>query len=281
MKIESIIQKLKNHSKKKRKIHQNTLTKYFQERFLYRLSKSAYKENFLLKGGALAYTISGEESRHTRDIDFLINKLQAEQENLRSVFTEICKIPVNDGVLFITKNIKVEAIQKEGNYEGTRIKIDAKLGKISQQVQIDIGVGDHVTPGPQEIEYPTILEGLPSPILEAYSTESLVSEKFNAMIDLGEFNSRLKDFYDIYIFIERCDKDVLKEAIKNTFQKRKTKVIRNHPVFQEQFYQNENRLAQWHIFLEKNQLGELDYNEVYEEIITHLKPIYDELKCPC
>jgi len=214
MNIESIKAKLKIYSKKNRKIHQNTLTKYFQERFLFRLSKSNYKENFLLKGGALAYTISGEDSRHTKDIDFLINKLEAEHEKLKDIFKEICEITDDDGVIFKTKSIKIEAIQKEGSYNGTRIKVESRLGKISQQVQIDIGVGDYVTPGPQEIEYPTILKELSSPILTAYSVETLISEKFNAMIDLGEFNSRLKDFYDVFKLVDKCDTEVLKEASK-------------------------------------------------------------------
>jgi len=277
MNAESIKQKLLNYSKKNQKIHQNTLTKYFQERLLYRLSVSAYKKNFLLKGGGLAYTISGEDSRHTRDIDFLAIKIEANQDNFKVIFKEICNIPVDDGVLFKASNIKVEAIQKEGNYNGTRIKIEAKLGKTTQQVQIDIGIGDYVTPSPQQIEYPTILKELQSPILQAYSIESLVSEKFNAMIDLGEFNSRLKDFYDLYKFLDKCDLKVLEEAIKNTFKRRKTKVTTNHPVFQEDFYENESRLKQWSIFLKKNQLESIDYKEVHKKIATHLHSIYEAL----
>lgn len=277
MNIESIKAKLKSYSKRNRKIHQNTLTKYFQERFLYRLSKSSYKKNFLLKGGALAYFISGEDSRHTKDVDFLIDKLEADQEKLSVIFKEICEILADDGVVFKANNIKIEAIQKEGNYTGTRIKVVASLGKISQQVQIDIGVGDYVTPGPQEIEYPTILAELPSPILDAYSIETLVSEKFNAMIDLGEFNSRLKDFYDVHLFVDKCDKTILKKAIQNTFKRRKTRITKNHPVFQKAFYENEQRVKQWSIFLQKNGLATIDYKAVYQKFLTHLLPIYEAL----
>jgi len=277
MNVESIKAKLKNYSRKNRKIHQNTLTKFFQERFLYRLSQSGYKENFLLKGGALAYTLSGEDSRHTKDIDFLINKLKDEQDKMRSVIKEICEIKAEDGVFFNTKSIKVEKIQKVGNYQGTRIKLEAKLDKISQQIQVDIGVGDYVTPGPQEIVYPTILKELPAPILDAYSVETLVSEKFNAMIDLGEYNSRLKDFYDIYNFIDKCDEEILKEAIENTFKRRKTKTPKNHPIFQKEFYENKNRLKQWDIFLEKNQLGKFEIKKVYKKIMSELLPIYQTL----
>lgn len=203
---ESIKMKLKSYSKANSKIHQNTLVKFFQERFLYRLSKSDYQENFLLKGGALAYTISREETRHTRDIDFLLTKLKAETEALMKIFSEIAKIDGDDAVVFTPDSIKVETITKEGNYTGTRINIKAKLDNIRQLIQIDIGVGDYVTPGSQEVIYPTILEELEAPILFAYSTETLIAEKFNAMIDLGVYNSRMKDFYDVCKFISENSK---------------------------------------------------------------------------
>lgn len=277
MKAESIKAKLKSYSRNNKKIHQNTLTKYFQERFLYRLSKSLFKKNFLLKGGALAYTISGHNSRHTKDIDFLASKIEADKEHLKSVFEQICEITFDDGVLFKSNSIKVETIQKEGNYQGVRIRVEAKLAKITQQVQIDIGVGDYVTPGPQEIKYPTILEELPSPILEAYSIETLISEKFNAMIDLGEFNSRLKDYYDIYTLVDKCDEKILREAIRNTFKRRQTKLTKNHPVFQKEFYQDEKRLKQWSIFLKNNQLANIDFEDIYEKILKTLRPIYNTL----
>ncbi|MEO1513746.1 MAG: nucleotidyl transferase AbiEii/AbiGii toxin family protein [Bacteroidota bacterium] len=277
MNIESIKAKLKNYSRKNNKVHQNTLTKFFQERSLYRLSISNYKHNFLLKGGALAYTIGGDDSRHTKDIDFLISKLQAEQENLRTVFEDICETTSNDGVLFKSKNIKVETIQKEGNYSGTRIKVEAKLGKISQQVQVDIGVGDYVTPGPQEIEFPTILKELPSPMMLAYSIETLISEKFHAMIDLGEFNSRMKDFYDVYTLIEKCDKKILGTAIKNTFKRRKATIIPNHPVFQAEFFTDERRAKQWFNFLQRNGLQKIPFTDVREKLMDYLYPIYSDL----
>lgn len=143
---------------------------------------------------------------------------------------------------------------------------------------MDIGVGDYVTPGPQEIEFPTILKELPPPILEAYSIETLISEKFNAMIDLGELNSRLKDFYDIYIFVDQCDEEVLKEAIQNTFNRRKTVISKEHPVFEEAFYENSQRLKQWTIFLDKNQLKAIDFKEVYNKLKDILYPIYSKLE---
>ena len=134
-----------------------------------------------------------------------MTKLEAEQENLLIIFKEIGQIQSEDGIIFNTDQIVIETIQKEGQYTGTRVRIGGNLGNIKQQLQIDIGVGDYVTPGPQEIEYPTIISGLNHPILKAYSIETLIAEKFEAMISLGEYNSRMKDFYDIYQFVETSD----------------------------------------------------------------------------
>lgn len=278
MNPDSINAKLKSYSKANRKVHQKTLITFFQERFLYRLSVSEYRANFLLKGGALAYTISREDSRHTKDIDFLLTELKHEQDTLVTLFKEICILDGKDGVTFNPNTIKVEEIRKEGNYNGTRIRIMANLGKTSQQMQIDIGLGDHVTPGPQEIVYPTILDQLEAPKLLAYSIETLVSEKFNAMVDLGEFNSRLKDFYDIYLFIDRCNKLILEEAIKNTFRRRHTSLVIDPPVFQEAFYLDGERLKQWNNFIEKNKLTEIKFQDIYNKILEHLEPIYTQLK---
>jgi len=163
MNIDSIQMKLKTYSKKHKRIHQFTLTRYFQERFLYRLSESGYRNNFLLKGGALVYYLSNQTSRYTRDIDLLLTKLESENDKLLEVFSAICEIDYDDGVHFDRDEITIEQIQKEGQYTGTRIKIPARLGNVKHQLQIDIGVGDKVTPGPREINYPTLLDnfGLP------------------------------------------------------------------------------------------------------------------------
>jgi predicted nucleotidyltransferase component of viral defense system len=277
MNIESIKSKLKQYSKEHKKIHQYTLIRFFQERFLYRLSISRYKDYFLLKGGALVYVLGAEESRYTKDIDFLLTKLEAEHENLLIIFKEIGQIKSEDGIIFNTDQIIIETIQKEGQYTGTRVRISGNLGNIKQQLQIDIGVGDYVTPGPQEIEYPTIISGLNHPILKAYSIETLIAEKFEAMISLGEYNSRMKDFYDIYQFVETSDLSILFDAIRNTFSRRKTTVVFEHPVFTEEFYRNDKRKKQWDIFVKKNELNNIDFDKVCVKMISFLKPIYDKL----
>jgi predicted nucleotidyltransferase component of viral defense system len=254
--IQSIKDKLKNYSKKHNKIHQATLTRYFQERLLYRLSKSDFKDKLLLKGGALIYSFQMEESRPTLDIDLLAKELTADHYELKTIFKTICDLKFYDGVTFDSDNITVTEITKEGNYSGIRIKVPARLGNIKQSMQIDIGFGDIVTPGPVEMEYPTIID-MESPKLMAYSVESLLSEKFQAMIDLAEYNSRMKDFYDVYTFLNagNYDEKNLREATKNTFEKRKTSVEDNHSLFKDEFYKNKDRITQWKAFLKKADLN--------------------------
>ncbi|WP_367392117.1 nucleotidyl transferase AbiEii/AbiGii toxin family protein [Lewinella sp. LCG006] len=277
MNIESIVSKLKKYSKEHKKIHQYTIIRFFQERFLYRLSQSRYKDFFLLKGGALVYVFGAEESRYTKDIDLLLTKLESEHENLLKIFKEISQIQSDDGIIFDTDQIIIETIQKEGQYTGTRIRLGGKLGNIKQQLQIDIGVGDYVTPGPQEIVYPTLISGFEEPILNAYSKETLIAEKFEAMISLGEYNSRMKDFYDVYQFVETSDLSILFDAIKNTFIRRKATVVVEHPVFMKEFYENDKRKNQWSIFIKKNELNNIDFDQVLEKMTIFLKPIYDKL----
>lgn len=277
MNIKSIQARLKNYSKEHQTTHQFTLVRFFQERFLCRLSKSVYRNNFLLKGGALVYVFGAENSRYTKDIDLLLTKLASSHEQLKIIFQNIIQIYVDDGIKF-SDAINIESIQKEGRYTGTRVRIACNLGNISHNLQIDIGVGDHVTPGPQEIEYPTLLDDLEPPVLKAYSIETVIAEKFEAMISLGDYNSRLKDFYDIYYFAEKGNPLILESAIKNTFARRETPVIDNHSVFSINFYEDEKRKKQWQIFLKKNQLSDIDFNLVGDKIKKYLKPIYDRIK---
>lgn len=277
--IKSIKDRLKNYSKKHNKIHQFTLTRYFQERLLFRLSKSNHKNKFLLKGGALIYSLQKEESRPTLDIDLLAKNINTDHAEIRAIFIDICSLKFFDGVTFDTNKIIVSEILKEGNYSGIRIKISSRLGNIKQSMQVDIGFGDVVTPGPVEMEYPTIIS-MESPKLLAYSVESLVSEKFQAMIDLAEYNSRMKDFYDLYTILvsKKYDESNLKEAVKNTFEKRNTKAIKDHSLFNEAFSNDKNRIVQWIAFLKKSNLNiELKFSEVMKVIKKVMEPVYNEL----
>lgn len=276
----SIIAKLLNLSRERKKAHQQTLIRYFQERLLYRLSISAYSENFILKGGALIYAIEKEQSRLTKDIDFLAIKINSDKENIKMVFGGICSISYpEDGVEFAIEDIEVEELIEDGDYSGVRVKIPANLSNISQRIQVDIGFGDVITPGPVEMSYPSLL-GMEEPKLKVYSVESLMAEKFEAMISLGEVNSRMKDFYDIYSRLSsgNFDPDVLQKAIEETFKKRGTETSDKHSLFTVDFFEDDARNAQWNAYLKKAQLDQkIEFDSVRQEIKTHLKRIYDAI----
>ena len=224
--IESIKTRLRNYSKKRNKVHQFTIIRFFQERLLYRLSISGYQKNFLLKGGALIYSFNKEESRPTLDIDLLADKIRPNEDNIKRIFEEICSIVFEDGVIFESDKITTGRIVKEGNYSGIRVKVKAWLGNINQIMQIDIGYGDVVTPAPVLMEYPTLLD-LESPKLLAYSVESLIAEKFEAMIKLGDYNSRMKDFYDVYTLLIKgqFEDTILLKAVANTLKKERLNLL--------------------------------------------------------
>lgn len=277
---ESIKAKLKNVSREWNKNHQLTLIRYFQERFLYRLSISEYRNNFFLKGGVLIYAIERRASRPTLDLDLLARKIEADQDKIKTIFREICSMPCEeDGVIFDQDSIETSEIVKEGNYSGVRVKVLSTLGNIKQRIQIDTGFGDIVVPGPVEMIFPTLIE-LPNPELLAYSVESLIAEKFEAMINLAELNSRMKDFYDIYRILQsgNYDEKILHEAIANTINRRGTKLTQQHVIFSENFGADENRASQWKAFLKRAGLNEdIGLFDIMQVIKEKLKPVYDEL----
>lgn len=257
------------------------LPRYFQERILYRLSLSSYKNNFLLKGGTLLYAHYNFEARPTVDIDFLGKQINRDIDNIKEVFNEILSIEVpEDGVYFDTDSIKTSEITLDKEYNGVRLEFIAHLDTIVLPMSMDIGFGDIVTPCPQNLEYPTILTSLPKINILAYSLETVLAEKFEAMISLGEQNSRMKDFFDVYrILIEdKLKKENISVAIKNTFANRKTVLVKIHPLFSDEFYEDKNRTAFWNGFLKKIKWKEpIDFRLIGEEIIGCLRPVYLEL----
>lgn len=262
------------------KSHQLLLLRYFQERFLYRVSQSEYKHQFCLKGAAFLYALEGERSRVTKDIDFLGIGIQPTHKVLRKVITHICKRPYEeDGVTFNLESLDLEDIIKDGNYQGIRIGITAHLDRTKQRLQIDIGFGDKVVPAPVKMTYPVILK-MEAPVLFAYSIESAIAEKFEAMIDLGKINTRMKDFYDVYHLLSNhpVDDELLEQAIQQTFKRRSTQVTVAHSLFKPEFYQDEERNKLWKTWLRKTKLNqELELTEVMTIIVERLKPIYDRL----
>ena len=277
----SIRAKLLNVSKNENLSFQLIVIRYFQERLLYRLSLSSYKDTFCLKGGVLLYLFEEHKSRPTMDIDFLASNTRNETENIKAIFKEICKIDYeDDAVTYNYEEIETSEIIKQGNYNGIRIKITGKLDTIKQNIQIDIGFGDKVYPNPILVKYPVILE-MEEPEINVYSVYSAIAEKFEAMIQLSEANSRMKDFYDIYTLLVNndIDKQELENAINLTFETRKTIISDNHSLFENTFIEDKNRITQWKAFLRKAKIAdEIEFKTVMLLIKTELEPIYKRMK---
>lgn len=280
--IASIKSRLTNLAKKEKQTYQLILIRYFTERLIYRLSISDFKNHFCLKGGALLYAFEQETSRPTMDLDLLGLHISNEQGKLKTIFQTICEIVCDeDGVHFLSDAIATSEIQKEGRYTGIRLKIDARLGNIRQMLQIDIGFGDIITPAPVEMTYPTLLP-MPSPQIMAYSIETVIAEKFEAMISLAAQNTRMKDFYDVFQLLRKHNyqEAILINAIHNTFQKRSTLFEQNPIVFTQDFAKNPKRQLQWNVFLQKMNkhvtFETVDFRIVMSVIVEQLQPIYDK-----
>ena len=172
------------------------LVRYIQERLLYRVAQSEYRANFFLKGGALLYAFNQEKARPTKDIDFLGTHINNDGEYIKSIFAQIAAVPCNeDGIIFDSDSIEVEDITQDKEYHGLRLTIMASMDSVRQRISMDIGFGDVVTPGPQDLDYPLLLENVPGVSILAYSLETVVAEKFEAMISISVNNSRMKDFF--------------------------------------------------------------------------------------
>lgn len=194
----SIRARLQNKAKDSNRPFQEILQYYGMERFLYRLSKSKYADKFILKG-ALMFTVwDVHERRPTVDIDFAAN-YDSKINAIEKVIRDICKISVEeDGLEYDSKTVKGERIKEDADYEGVRIKFKGFLERAKITMKIDVAFGDKIYPNPKIIKYPVILD-MPVPSIKGYPIESVVSEKFEAMIKLGSINSRMKDFCDIWL----------------------------------------------------------------------------------
>jgi len=257
------------------------LLRYFQERFLYRLAISEFSDRFILKGGLFLICLKMPNSRPTKDIDFLAEEIKNDPAELEHIFKIIANIPCNDGVKFLPSSVISERIKEDADYEGIRIKIDATLGQARKKLQIDIGFGDIIIPRAIQMEFPTLLDENP-PKIRVYSMESIISEKFEAMVKLAMVNSRIKDFYDIYTLSVSYSfqSDRLKKAIESTFQRRKTFIPDNLLVFRLEFHKDEEKQRQWVAFLRKSRLHDVNkgFNEIMERITSFLKPIVNSIK---
>ena len=278
----SIRAKLLNISKAESQPYQLLLTRYIQERLLYRLSRSRFRERFLLKGGALLYAHEQFRARPTLDIDFLGDRIDRDKEYVSETFREICAIPCDeDGITFDVVSLTAEEITENKVYHGIRLHVPARLDTIRQIVSMDIGFGDVITPQPEELDYPVLLAGVPSVCVMAYSLETVVAKKFQAMIDLGEQNSRMKDFFDVYRILSsgKLDERLLQLAIAATFSNRRTTYIPGHPLFRAEFASDPARIALWKGFLRKIKYQhDLPFEKVIMLIREQLRSYWEMLQ---
>lgn len=253
----SVRQRLLNVAKLRGDDFDLVLSRYALERLLYRMSVSPHAERFLLKGALLFMVWGLDDHRPTRDAD-LLGFGDSEPDAVAAAFRQICNVDCEDGIIFDATSITAAPIAEEKVYTGVRVTLRAGLDGARIPVQIDVGFGDAVTPGPQEVDYPVLLDA-PAAKLHAYPVETVVAEKLHAMTFLGLTNSRMKDFYDLKAIAARfkLEPEALAGAIAATFERRKTDLPEGLPLaLGQEFAKDEGKQRQWAAFLRRNRLDE-------------------------
>jgi len=242
---------------------------------LYRLSISKQRDQFLLKGALLFDLWFDVPHRPTHDADFL-GFGSAEIPHIEEIFRDICRIEVEDGIAFQPDTVKAAEIRKEANYAGIRVTLLGMLDSARCPVQIDIGFGDAVVPGPDEVHYPVILGEMPEPHLHVYPRYTVVAEKLEALTSLGMLNSRMKDYFDLWILAKHSDFDgqILSRAVAATFERRRTAVPNGVPIgLSDEFINDAQKDKQWQAFLRKNPLDPTPLVTVVADLRDFLMPV--------
>lgn len=275
---ESIRQRLRNHVRERGEDVQFALQRYAAERFLYRLGISPHREVFVLKGAMLYRLWGGAMYRPTRDLDFT-GYGSSEVGVVLALLADVCRIPdVDDGLVFDETTLTAAEIREEAEYDGVRVRFVAWLDESKVDMQVDVGFGNAIHPGPLEVEYPTLLDD-PAPMIRAYPQEAVIAEKFQAMVHLAEHNSRMKDFYDVYVLgaTFRFDGDRLARSIALTFERRRTAIAGEIPVaLTPRFYADDARADVWRNYCTRNKLpgAPTDFRLVGELLQSLLGPIW-------
>jgi hypothetical protein len=252
----SILARLLTLAKQRGDDYNLLLNRFGMERLLARVSTSPHADRFLLKGALLFALWYDTPHRPTKDAD-LLGFGPDDDANLIATFREIAAMDLGDGIVFDPVSVKAGAIREGNTYGGTRITLVARIGSARCALQIDVGFGDAVTPGPQTVAYPTLLADFPAPTLRVYPVYSVIAEKYQAMVMLGQANSRMKDFFDLAVIARRTELDgaTLAAAIAATFARRQTALPSERPLaLTKQFSENTAKLRQWQAFLNKNRI---------------------------
>ena len=253
----SVRARLLNIAKAEQTDFNQVLVRYALERFLYRLSQSAHADRFLLKGAMLFNLWYDMPHRPTRDAD-LLGFGPSDLPSIGQTFCEIVSVVADDGIVFDPASVSVGEIRKGAGYAGARVLVTAELARARCKTQIDIGFGDAVTPGPVDAVYPVLIADFPAPHLRTYPVYTVVAEKLHAIVLLGMTNSRLKDYLDLSVLMDReeLDQATLATAIAATFARRGTALPTELPIgLSEEFANDASRQALWAAFLKKNELA--------------------------
>jgi len=273
----SVRARLLNRARETQQDFNLVLTRYAIERLLYRISISSYADQFMLKGALLFDLWFDIPHRPTRDIDFL-GFGSTELLHIEKLFKVICEIETEDGVIFHADTVHAAEIRKEANYSGVRVTLLGVIDGARSQIQVDIGFGDAVTPEPENVEYPVMLSDFARPKLRVYPRYTVVAEKLEALSTLGIANSRMKDYFDIWILAchTEFDGSILKQAVQATFNSRKS-ILNTHAPFglTDAFAQDSQKQIQWNAFLRKNKLEALTLNETVDVLANFLVPIIE------
>jgi len=250
------------------------ITRYALERLLYRLSESAHRNRFALKGAMLITTWFPDPHRPTRDLG-LLGFGDSSEESILGVFREVCAMPADDGITFQTDNLRIERIREELEYGGLRLRTVANLSRARIKVMVDVGFGDAVEPGLEEISFPVLLDSA-APRLRAYPRETVIAEKFQAIVHLGRANSRMKDFYDVWVLSPAYEFDEarLAKAIAATFERRRTEIPSEVPdALTPEFARDASKRRQWDAFVEELSAAPDSLEAVVSDLAAFLMPM--------
>lgn len=271
----SVRQQLLTLSERRKEPFDLVLVRFGIERLLYRLSRSPHAEKFLLKGAMLFAIWSDGTHRPTRDVD-LLGFGPHDNETLKTIFTELCRLETEpDGLTFLPESVAAAPIREEAAYPGTRITLEGRLESAGIQVQVDIGFGDVVTPAPEEITFPSLLD-FPAPHLRAYPIYTVVAEKLEASVQLGEANTRMKDFFDLWFLSRKfpLEGELLKDAITRTFARRGMPLPATVPVALTPEFAT-LKAATWAAFIRRNALAPVAMTATLDSIRAFAWPVME------
>lgn len=278
--LASLHQRLLKVSKQTGRPFSDLVMYYAIERFLYRLSMSQYANQIILKGGLMLHVWNTAITRVTRDIDVL-GRLSNDLTQVKEAVQAVCATAVkDDGLVFDPQTVVTARIAEDADYEGVRATFKGQFGKVPLAMQVDFGFSDIITPQPTRITYPGVLDFPPATLL-AYNRETVVAEKFEAMTKLGEVNSRMKDFFDVWVLSQgfAFDGALLADAVQSTFAHRKTEMEIKPACFTERFTKAPAKAVQWKAFLRTSRVGKspADFAEVVGHVEGFLRPVAESL----